>query len=61
MWEGFLDRLGGGKRSFFARIDVGYSAGDLIEFVGANRREVRRITRKEPCLPEGWCLLTVET
>lgn len=59
VWPSFLERLG--ERAIFARIDVGFTAGDTIEFVCGERRAVRRVVRKEPCLPTGWVLLTVET
>ena len=58
VWPSFLDQLG--ARSVFARIDVGFSPGDTIEFVCETRRETRRVVRKEPCVPSGWVLLTVE-
>lgn len=67
VWEGFLDRLEGG-RHVFARIDVGYTVGDVIEFVALDdqaketgRRKLAKIVRKEPCKPTGWVILTVET
>lgn len=59
VWESFLDRLEG--RCVLARIDVGYGAGDRIDFVFGNRRRLATIVRKEPCKPDGWVLLTVET
>lgn len=59
VWPSFLDGLG--ERAVFARIDVGFTAGDWIEFVCGDRRRVVTIVRKEPCEPDGWVLLTVES
>lgn len=59
VWPSFLEGLG--ERDVFARIDVGYSVGDRIEFVNGGKRESRLIVRKEPVWPAGWVLLEIRS
>lgn len=60
VWPSFIERAG--SRFAFARIDVGYTVGDRIAFevFPEGPRMARILVRKEPVLPAGWVLLTVD-